>query len=372
MKNKIAVCIGTRPEAIKMAPLILALRDSNYEVSVCSTGQHAQMVNPVLNFFDIRTDIDFQLMDRANNILDLMSLVTKKMDCYLDEFCPSLVLSQGDTTSALACGIASYYKKIPFGHIEAGLRTGDKYSPWPEEGNRRMLSTIATYHFAPTQRSRENLLKEGVPNEDIYVTGNTVIDALYIASSKLDRETIIVPGFCIGTENQKIILITGHRRENFGKKFDAIFGGIAELAKKFPDVQFVFPVHLNPLVRAQVASHLRPLKLNNLFLIEPVGYPEFVYLMEKAYFILTDSGGIQEEAPALGKPVLVMRDVTERPEGIEAGVVKLIGTLREQIIANCSELLLNEEAYNKMATAKNPYGNGTASKQIVQIIQKNI
>ena len=371
--KKIVVCIGTRPEAIKMAPLIHMLKqDSEYEVYVCSTGQHKEMVDEIFKFFEIEPNVDFQLMGKTKNILDLSSKLIGKFDTYLDEVKPDLVLAQGDTTSVFVAAVAAYYKRIKFGHVEAGLRTYNKYSPWPEEGNRKMVSPVTDFHFAPTLRSKLNLINEGIPLEDIFVTGNTVIDALLMTLDIIgDSEPRIDFGQDI-EQYEKIILITGHRRENIGIGFDNIFSAIEQLARAYPKVAFIFPVHLNPEVRSQVDSLLRTKELQNLMLISPLSYPEFVWLMKKSYFIITDSGGVQEEAPTLGKPVLVTRDTTERPEGVDAGVVKIVGAKKENIVQEAVLLLEDEYEYNKIAQIKNPYGDGTATKIICDTIKLHL
>lgn len=373
MKKKVAICIGTRPEAIKMAPVVKKFQeDGSFEVSICVTGQHTDMVNDILTFFDIVPDVLFHLTDQVDGLSDLLSQLMRKMDEYLLEFKPDIVVAQGDTTSVLAAALSAYYHRIPFGHVEAGLRTGNKYAPWPEEGNRSMISSIATFHFAPTELNRSNLLAENICADTIHVTGNTVVDSLHNAIAKIDNETIKIPSLDISLENKKMILITGHRRENIGKSFDNIFSAIAQMVLKYPDATFIYPVHMNPQVRAQVDMHLRSAHYPNLYLIEPVGYPEFVYLMKKAHFIVTDSGGIQEEAPTLGTPVLVTRENTERPEGVTAGVVKLVGTKKESIINACVELLEDKVIYDKMISVNNPYGDGLSSDRIVEILKTRL
>lgn len=371
--KKISICIGTRPEAIKLAPLIKKIqRDTFFDLSVCVTGQHASMVSDILTFFDIVPDVNFQLMHQVSGLCDLLSQLMHEMDGYLAEFKPDVVVAQGDTTTVLAAALSAYYRHIPFGHVEAGLRTNNKNAPWPEEGNRSMISSISTYHFAPTQLNRSNLLAENICSDDIHVTGNTVVDSLHDAIAKIDSKNIKIPGLDISLENKKIVLITGHRRENIGESFDNIFSAIADMVIKYPDTIFIYPVHMNPQVRAQVDMHLRSAHYPNLFLIEPVGYQEFVYLMKIAYFIVTDSGGIQEEAPTLGTPVLVTRENTERPEGVTAGVVKLVGTNKESIINACVELFEQPEVYNKMISIHNPYGDGQSSDRIVDILKKHL
>ncbi len=356
-----------------MAPLILALKKTPvFEVSVCATGQHKEMIDPIFSFFEIVPDVDFALMGKSSGILQFVSLLSDKMDSYLEEFKPDIVLAQGDTTTVLVAALAAYYKKIPFGHVEAGLRTGDKYAPWPEEGNRRMVSAITDFHFAPTALSRDNLLKENISDANIYITGNTVVDALLLSKHKIEQSVISIPNLDVSFGNRKMVLVTGHRRENIGEAFDNIFAAIAHVAEMYPDVLFVFPVHLNPAVRNQVYTHLHNKNLSNVHLIEPLGYPEFVYLMQKSHFIITDSGGIQEEAPSLNKPVLVTRNTTERPEGVKAGAVKLIGTAKEEVIRHCVKLIENNVLYSEMASSKNPYGDGTASEKITEILHQKL
>lgn len=371
--KKILVCIGTRPEAIKMAPIIHILKqDGKYEVIVCATGQHRDMVADIFKFFNITPDIDFAVMSKVFGLSDLFSKLIHEFDVYLESIQPNFVLVQGDTTSALAAAVVSHYKQISVGHVEAGLRTGDKYSPWPEEGNRKMLASLADFHFAPTILNQENLIKEGVDTDTIFITGNTVIDALNMTIEKNSNNKISAPIFDIFKAKTHIVLITGHRRENFGEGFKNIFMAIARLAKLFPDVAYVFPVHLNPSVRKQVDEYLRPLNLSNVYLIDPLPYPQFVELMRRAYFILTDSGGIQEEATSLGKPVLITRTTTERPEGVVAGITKVIGIDEQTIVEACSLLLENNEEYKKMTVVSNPYGDGDAAKKIVEIIKRQL
>ena len=379
---KILLVFGTRPEAIKMAPLVLEMKKhADLETEVCVTGQHREMLDQVLDLFNIKPDYDLNIMKSNQDLYDVTSAVVLGMRQILVKSQPDIVLVHGDTTTSMAAALAAFYKKIAVGHVEAGLRTYDIYSPWPEEINRQLTSRIATYNFAPTETAKCNLTNEGVPAEKIEITGNTVIDALHIVISRLEKDTaicnnvrkkIMSAGYDLSRQNagRKIVLITGHRRENFGDGFLHICNAIKELSQRFNDVDFIYPVHLNPNVRKPVNEILGE-GLENVFLTEPLEYQEFVYLMSKSYLILTDSGGIQEEAPGLGKPVLVMRDTTERPEAVEAGTVKLVGSDKEMIINTTSELLTNHNAYEAMANAVNPYGDGLASERIVKKL-KNI
>lgn len=379
---KILLVFGTRPEAIKMAPLVLEMqKHTDLKTEVCVTGQHREMLDQVLDLFDIKPDYDLNIMKSNQDLYDVTSAVVLGMRQILEKSQPDIVLVHGDTTTSMAAALAAFYKKIAVGHVEAGLRTYDIYSPWPEEINRQLTSRIATYNFAPTETAKCNLTSEGVPAEKIEITGNTVIDALHIVISRLEKDTaicnnvrkkIMSAGYDLSRQNdgRKIVLITGHRRENFGDGFLHICNAIKELSQRFNDVDFIYPVHLNPNVRKPVNEILGE-GLENVFLTEPLEYQEFVYLMSKSYLILTDSGGIQEEAPGLGKPVLVMRDTTERPEAVEAGTVKLVGSDKEMIINTTSELLTNHNTYEAMANAVNPYGDGLASERIVSKL-KNI
>jgi len=379
--KKILTVFGTRPEAIKMAPLVKELeKEKVFESKVCVTAQHREMLDQVLEIFDIKPDYDLNIMKPNQDLYDITSNILLGIKKVLDDFKPDLVLVHGDTTTTFATTLASFYKKIAVGHIEAGLRTGNIYSPWPEEANRKLTGVLAKYHFAPTNTAKENLLKEGIKEENIIVTGNTVIDALFLALEKIKQDKNLEQEI-INKINSKIsthysllttnyILITGHRRENFGEGFINICEAIKELAIKYPDFNFVYPVHLNPNVRKPVNEILSD--LDNVFLIEPLDYLPFVYLMSKSYLILTDSGGIQEEAPSLGKPVLVMRDTTERPEALEAGTVKLVGTDKEKIIKEVSKLIEEKDEYDKMSTSINPYGDGIASKRIVEFLKETL
>ena len=383
--KKVLLVFGTRPEAIKMAPLVKKFQeDSEFQTIVCVTAQHREMLDQVLDIFDIKPDYDLNIMKQGQDLYDITSRVLLGLRDVLNETNPDVVLVHGDTTTSTAAALAAFYKQIPVAHVEAGLRTNNIYSPWPEEMNRRITGRIATYHLAPTELSRQNLLKENVDNQNIIITGNTVIDALLWVVNKIKSDANLAETLQINIKNngydidriedkRKLVLITGHRRENFGEGFRNICNAIKTLSIKYPDVDFVYPMHLNPNVRKPIAEIFGndKDKSGNTFFIEPLDYLNFVFLMEKADIILTDSGGIQEEAPSLGKPVLVMRDNTERPEALEAGTVKLVGTDYDKIINEVSELLENEESYNKMSKAVNPYGNGSACKRIVNFMKKN-
>ena len=388
---------GTRPEAIKMAPLAIELkqRKEDFETIVCVTGQHREMLDQVLRIFDIKPEYDLNIMKQGQDLYDITARVLTGMRDILKEAKPDVVLVHGDTTTSTAAALAAFYQQIPVGHVEAGLRTHNIYSPWPEEMNRQLTGRIATYNFAPTPLSRQNLLDEGVDDDKITVTGNTVIDALHIVvqklkdDSKLRRQvvdTLLNCGYDVSRLNEienrksvnrksrRLVLITGHRRENFGEGFIRMVTAMKDLALKYPDVDFVYPMHLNPNVRKPIHEVFGEIvnsksvnsKWGNFFFIEPLQYLEFVYLMEKSTIVLTDSGGIQEEAPSLGKPVLVMRDTTERPEAVTAGTVKLVGTDYDAIVQSASLLLDDEQAYNAMSRAVNPYGDGLASKRIAE------
>ena len=377
--KKVLLVFGTRPEAIKMAPLVKKFQeDSEFQTIVCVTAQHREMLDQVLDIFDIKPDYDLNIMKQGQDLYDITSRVLLGLRDVLNETNPDVVLVHGDTTTSTAAALAAFYKQIPVAHVEAGLRTNNIYSPWPEEMNRRITGRIATYHLAPTELSRQNLLKENVDNQNIIITGNTVIDALLWVVNKIKSDANLAETLQINIKNngydidriedkRKLVLITGHRRENFGEGFRNICNAIKTLSIKYPDVDFVYPMHLNPNVRKPIAEIFGndKDKSGNTFFIEPLDYLNFVFLMEKADIILTDSGGIQEEAPSLGKPVLVMRDNTERPEALEAGTVKLVGTDYDKIINEVSELLENEESYNEMSKAVNPYGDGSACERIV-------
>lgn len=378
----ILLVYGTRPEAIKMAPLVHELKKhpEEFVTKVCVSGQHREMLDQVLNLFEIVPDYDLNIMKPNQDLYDITSRILIGMRDVLAEVIPDVVLVHGDTTTSTAAALAAFYKQIPVGHVEAGLRTGNIYSPWPEEMNRLITGRIATYHFSPTPLSKQNLLEENVAEEIIVVTGNTVIDALHwvtakMASSETLRDNLQNEMKSLGYDvsrldaGRRLVLITGHRRENFGEGFLNICHAIKNLADSYPLVDFVYPMHLNPNVRRPVMDILGN-KQANVFLIEPLQYLPFVYMMEKSYLILTDSGGVQEEAPGLGKPVLVMRDTTERPEAVEAGTVILVGTDQKKIEAGVSSLLENEALYNKMSQAQNPYGDGHACERIVKFLMK--
>ena len=378
--KKIMLVFGTRPEAIKMAPLVKEFQKNRdkFETIVCVTGQHRQMLDQVLELFEIKPDYDLNIMKQGQDLFDVTARVLTGMRDVLKESAPDVVLVHGDTTTSTAAALAAFYQQIPVGHVEAGLRTHNIYSPWPEEMNRQITGRIATYDFAPTPLSRDNLLREDVKEEKITVTGNTVIDALYMVvdkiknNEKLDsqlNEELKKAGYDVDrlAGGKKLVLITGHRRENFGDGFISMCKAIKALTEKYPDVDFVYPMHLNPNVRKPIHEVFGEdlSGLGNMFLIEPLEYLSFVYLMEKSNIVLTDSGGIQEEAPGLGKPVLVMRDTTERPEALEAGTVKLVGTDYDKIVTEVSRLLDDEKYYEAMSKAVNPYGDGKACMRII-------
>ena len=374
MKKKVLLVFGTRPEAIKMAPLALQLKqqEGSFETKVCVTGQHRQMLDQVLELFNLTPDFDLNLMKPGQTLSDITSGVLKGLEQVFAEWTPDVVLVHGDTATTFAASLAAYYHKIAVGHVEAGLRTGDIYSPWPEEANRKLTGALTTYHFAPTQSSYNNLIKENIDPKNIAITGNTVIDALLTVKEKVETDRAVIAQFeqqfNFLDSTKKLILVTGHRRENFGQGFLNICTALANIAKQYPDVQIVYPVHLNPNVQKPVNELLSG--ISNIYLIAPQDYLPFVYLMNRSYLILTDSGGIQEEAPSLGKPVLVMRDTTERPEAVEAGTVKLVGTDAVLIQQSVIELLENTDLYQTMAAAHNPYGDGTASQQIIRALNK--
>ncbi|MBZ5589429.1 MAG: UDP-N-acetylglucosamine 2-epimerase (non-hydrolyzing) [Acidobacteriia bacterium] len=365
---KVSVIFGTRPEAIKLAPVVLALKaDSRFECDVCVTAQHRQMLDQVLEVFGIAPDTDLDLMLPDQTLAGLTARAVEAVDRYLAERKPGLVLVQGDTTTTLCSALAAFYHHIPVGHIEAGLRTGNLESPWPEEANRVLTTRLTRLHFAPTETNRQNLLREGIPHDRIVVTGNTVIDALFLALDIIKGHPPEVQGLpsTLVRGSNPLVLITGHRRENFGPGFESICKAIAELAARFPETAFVYPVHLNPNVRRPVNRILRSAGTHNVHLIEPLPYLPFVAMMSRATVILSDSGGVQEEAPSLGKPVLVMRDTTERPEAVIAGTVKLVGTDQQAIVEETSTLLTDRAAYDAMARAINPYGDGKATGRIL-------
>jgi UDP-N-acetylglucosamine 2-epimerase (non-hydrolysing) len=366
--KKVLFIFGTRPEALKLVPLINIFKENPtiFDTKVCITSQHKEMLWQVLDFFNINPDWNLDLMLPNQTLFDITAFGIKKIEEVVNFENPDLIIVQGDTTSTFIGALAGFYKKIPVAHIEAGLRSFNKYSPFPEEINRKMVSTLTEIHFPPTELAKEFLNKEGY-KDNIFVVGNTVIDALFLTLNKI-KDTNYELNFPAIDFNKKTILVTGHRRESFGKPFENICFAIALVANLHPEVNFVYPVHLNPNVQNPVKAILGG--LTNVFLIEPLNYPEFVWLMNKSYFILTDSGGIQEEAPSLGKPVLVMRDVTERTEGIDAGTAKLIGTDYDKIVENILMLLNNNSIFNEMANSTNPYGNGTSSKQIFKIVKE--
>lgn len=382
--KKIMLVFGTRPEAIKMAPLVKTFQAKNdeFETIVCVTGQHREMLDQVLHLFDIKPDFDLNIMKQGQDLYDITSRVLLGMRDVFKVCKPDILFVHGDTTTSTAAALAGFYQQIPVAHVEAGLRTNDIYSPWPEEMNRQITGRIATYNLSPTQLSRQNLLKENVDENKITVTGNTVIDALHWVTAKIKSDKKLDDNLSLDLKskgydtkrlvgNRRLILITGHRRENFGDGFLHICHAIQDLAKKFPEVDFVYPMHLNPNVRKPIhqvfGEDLN--NLGNIFFIEPLEYLPFVFLMEKSDIVLTDSGGIQEEAPGLGKPVLVMRNTTERPEAVDAGTVKLVGTDYDAIVDNVSKLLTDRNLYNKMSKATNPYGDGKACERIIRYIE---
>jgi UDP-N-acetylglucosamine 2-epimerase (non-hydrolysing) len=390
--KKILLVFGTRPEAIKMAPLVKAFKadSDNFETYVCVTAQHREMLDQVMNLFQIKADYDLNIMKQGQDLYDVTSRVLVGMREVLDQVKPDVVLVHGDTTTSMSAALAAFYKQIPVGHVEAGLRTHNIYSPWPEEVNRQLTGRIATYHFAPTQLSEKNLLSENVDKKTITVTGNTVIDALQLVVdrihadrnvesavkdqlSNLGLDGNVIDGIANPQTSKRVVLITGHRRENFGEGFINICKAIRGLAEKYPEVEFIYPVHLNPNVRKPVEEILGRKDgvdaLKNIHLIAPLEYLPFVYLMSKSYLVLTDSGGIQEEAPGLGKPVLVMRDTTERPEAVDAGTVLLVGTDKERIDNEVSRLLDNADHYALMSKAVNPYGDGKACSRIIEVLK---
>lgn len=382
--KKVMLVFGTRPEAIKMAPLVKEFEkhSNDFETIVCVTGQHRQMLDQVLQLFEIKPQYDLNIMKQGQDLYDVTARVLVGMRDVLKEVQPDVVLVHGDTTTSMAAALAAFYQQIPVGHVEAGLRTHNIYSPWPEEMNRQMTGRIATYNFSPTPLSRQNLLEEKVSENTITVTGNTVIDALYWVVDKIKNTESLsaeltaklkTAGYDVErlSTGKKLVLITGHRRENFGDGFINMCTAIRDLTNKYPDVDFVYPMHLNPNVRKPIHEVFGEdlSNLGNMFFIEPLEYLEFVFLMEKCNIVLTDSGGIQEEAPGLGKPVLVMRDTTERPEALEAGTVKLVGTDYDKIISEVSMLLENKEYYDTMSKAVNPYGDGLACGRIVESLK---
>ena len=380
--KKLLLVFGTRPEAIKMAPLVLEFKKhpKEFETVVCVTGQHREMLDQVLQLFQIVPDYDLNIMKPNQDLYDITSRILLGMRDVLREVAPDMVFVHGDTTTSTTVALAAFYQQIPVAHIEAGLRTGNIYSPWPEEMNRLITSKIATYHFAPTPLSKNNLLKENTDENAIIVTGNTVIDALQWVTQKITTDEtlsttiqyeLLKLGYDVTrlTEGRRLVLITGHRRENFGDGFLHICHAIKELAERYPHIDFVYPMHLNPNVRKPVLDVLGE-NTSNVFLIEPLQYLPFVFLMNHSYLILTDSGGVQEEAPGLGKPVLVMRNTTERPEAVDAGTVKLVGTDKERIKQHVIQLVEDAALYNEMSQAQNPYGDGLAAQRIVKFLSK--
>ena len=368
---KILSIFGTRPEAIKMAPLVVNLKKNpRINSVVCVTGQHREMLDQVLDLFEITPDYDLNVMKKNQTLSQVTSRIITNLSAILDEVKPDLILVHGDTTTTFSAALSGFYHQVSVGHVEAGLRTGNIFSPWPEEANRKLVSCVTEMHFAPTKQAMVNLKQENIDESKIIVTGNTVIDALVMIKEKIesdaDLQDSLSGNFPFIQEGKRIVLVTGHRRENFGQGFENICESLKSLATKNIDVNFVYPVHLNPKVREPVNLLLSD--IDNIHLIEPQGYLEFVYLMIKSHIILTDSGGIQEEAPALGKPVVVMRDTTERPEAVAAGTVVLVGTDKNKIVNTIDSLLSNEERYREMSMAHNPYGDGTASDKIIQQI----
>ncbi|WP_029570841.1 non-hydrolyzing UDP-N-acetylglucosamine 2-epimerase [Pantoea ananatis] len=371
---KVLTVFGTRPEAIKMAPLVQALaQDPAFESRLCVTAQHREMLDQVLSLFQLQPDYDLNVMRPEQGLTEITCRILQGMHTVLLDFKPDIVLVHGDTTTTLAASLAAFYQQIPVGHVEAGLRTGDLASPWPEEGNRKLTGHLARLHFTPTLRSRQNLLDENLADDSIVVTGNTVIDALlWVRDRVLDDNEInaqLASRYPFLDDNKKLVLVTGHRRESFGEGFERICSALAQIARQHPHAQIVYPVHLNPNVHEPVNRILRG--IDNIVLIEPQEYLPFVWLMNRAWLILTDSGGIQEEAPSLGKPVLVMRETTERPEAVEAGTVKLVGTDTARIVNEVSTLLNDDEAWQTMSRAHNPYGNGEACGRILQALKDN-
>ncbi len=378
--HKILLVFGTRPEAIKMAPLVKKLQENTniFEVKVCVTAQHREMLDQVLDLFEIVPEYDLNLMKPGQDLYDITSNVLLGMKNVLSDFKPDVVLVHGDTTTTSATSLSAFYQQIKIGHVEAGLRTGDLMSPWPEEANRQITGVLANYHFAPTSTSQENLLREDKDKNSVVVTGNTVIDALFLALDKIKNSNnlknqivkqISDLNYQI-VDDKKIILVTGHRRENHGQGFINICQALKTIAVNNPDIDIVYPVHLNPNVQKPVKEILSD--ISNIYLIEPLQYEQFIYMMDKSYFIITDSGGVQEEAPSLGKPVLVMRDTTERPEALEAGTVKLVGTNMNLIIKEAQKLLDDKNEYEKMSKSHNPYGDGKSCDKIVNFLKSNL
>lgn len=373
---KVLTVFGTRPEAIKMAPVVKELEKhpDAFRSIVCVTAQHRQMLDQVLDLFEIRPDHDLNIMKPGQDLFDITCNVMQGLKPVLEKERPDVVLVHGDTTTTMAASIASFYCRTRIGHVEAGLRTHNKFAPFPEEINRRVAGAVADLHFAPTAASRQNLLNEAIGADSIFITGNTVVDALLAVSSRIENDAALAErfnrDFSFLDQNKRLILVTGHRRENFGEGFEHICQALAEIAVAYPDVEILYPVHLNPHVQEPVKRILGNHNLTNVHLIEPVDYLPFVYLMNRAYLIITDSGGVQEEAPSLGKPVLVMRDTTERPEAVTAGTVKLVGTDKARIIAETQLLLNDAAAYRTMGMAHNPYGDGRAAERIIGVLKQ--
>ncbi len=374
---KVLTIFGTRPEAIKIAPVIKELErhPAKFKSVVCVTAQHREMLDQVLQLFSIKPDHDLNIMKPGQDLFSVTCSVLEGLKPVLEEEKPNIVLVHGDTTTTMAASLAAYYCKIKVGHVEAGLRTNNKYAPFPEELNRKLTGVLADLHFAPTEKAKDNLLREGVLAESIFVTGNTVIDALLFIATQVNNDISLKRqldnSFSFLNPHKRLILVTGHRRENFGKGFENICQALAEIADAFPEVEILYPVHMNPNVQEPVKRILGNGRAKNIHLIEPVDYLPFVYLMNRSYLIITDSGGIQEEAPSLGKPVLVMRDATERPEAVTAGTVKLVGTDSDKIVAEATELLNNRTTYDVMSLAHNPYGDGKAAERIISNLRKH-
>lgn len=371
MPKKILTIFGTRPESIKMAPVINLLETDNRFLSkVCVTGQHREMLDQVLRLFKITPDYDLNLMKENQTIEQIFTEIVMGLSPVIDDYQPDIILVHGDTITSFGASLISYFKKVKVGHVEAGLRTGDIYSPWPEEGNRKLTAVVSNIHFAPTRKSKDNLIKEKYSNSSIHITGNTVIDALFLAVDIIKKDkklnVQLKNEFSFLRKNHKMILVTAHRRESFGSGIKNICNALKEIAIRNPKLDIVYPVHPNPNINKTVYGVLS--EVNNVHLIEPVEYVQFVYLMKESYFIMTDSGGIQEEAPSLGKPVLVLRDLTERPEAVKAGCISLIGTDKENIINKAQELLTNKKIYEKMSKQNNPFGDGKASSKIINIL----
>lgn len=370
-KKKVLLCFGTRPEAIKFAPVVreFAKRES-FDMKVCVTAQHRSMLDQVTAFFRIKPDYDLEIMTHGQSLFHTTSIVLQRLEPVIRDFCPDVMLVQGDTTTAFVGALASFYQKVKVGHIEAGLRSGHMFSPFPEEANRILVSKLANYHFAPTDLAASNLAEEGIEN-NVYTVGNTVVDALFLTMSLIEEQKLherYEREYGYLDNDKRLILVTGHRRESFGKPFEQICCALKEIASIYKDVEIVYPVHLNPNVRKPVFDILKD--ASNVHLIEPLDYPRLIWLLSKSFLVLTDSGGIQEEAPSLGKPVLVMRDVTERTEGVDAGTASLVGTNPEKIISSVSRLLTDKVLYAQMSRAQNPYGDGKSAMRITDILER--